>query len=170
MKQRKACRQLIIFANYELYTYIYLNSALYCLVFQQAVLSRSQILNSNRTLQDLRKRILTSRKALDSFVLTYKQQIEKVSDLQTKKIGSEDLVKRFENNNEEYLKIKQTVKQEVSSILSNAKPLLRLALDSIIESIRNEPVKYSSLFYYYNNMTVLIPIWLPTASPELMVL
>ena len=74
-------------------------------------------LNSNRTLQDLRKQISTSRKALDSCVLTYGQQIE----LQSKKVGLEDLVKGFEKNNEEYLKIKQTIKQEVSSILSNAK-------------------------------------------------
>jgi FkbM family methyltransferase len=39
----------------------------------------------------------------------------------------------------------------VSSILSNAKVLLRLALDSLIGSIRNDPVKYSPLIYYCND-------------------
>jgi hypothetical protein len=39
----------------------------------------------------------------------------------------------------------------VSSILSNAKSLLRLALDSLIESVRNDPAKYSSLIYNCNN-------------------
>jgi hypothetical protein len=39
----------------------------------------------------------------------------------------------------------------VSSILSNAKSFLRLALDSLIESVRNDPVKYSPLIYYCNN-------------------
>ena len=64
----------------------------------------------------------------------------------------EDLVRRFENNNEEYLKINQTVKDKVGSTLSDGKGLLRLALYSLIESIRNEPVKYGSLIcYYYNN-------------------
>ena len=39
----------------------------------------------------------------------------------------------------------------MSSILSNAKVLLRLALDSLFESVRNDPVKYSPLIYYCNN-------------------
>jgi len=71
----------------------------------------SRKLNSNRTLQDLRKRISTSRKALDACILTHQQQIEKISELQSKKVVLEALVKRFENNNEEYLKIKQTVRK-----------------------------------------------------------
>jgi hypothetical protein len=108
-------------------------------------------LNSNKDLQDLKNQILNSRKLLDSCDLTYKQQAEKIAYLQSKKIGLEDLVKRFENNNEEYLKINQTVKDKVSSILSDGKGLLRLALYSVMESIRNEPVKYSSLICYNNN-------------------
>jgi archaellum component FlaC len=71
----------------------------------------SRKLNSNRTLQDLRKQISNSRKALDACILTHKQQIEKISELQSKKVGLEALVIRFENNNEEYLKIKQTVRK-----------------------------------------------------------
>jgi archaellum component FlaC len=108
-------------------------------------------LNSNKDLQDLRKRILNSRNALDSCNLTYRQQAEKLASLQSKKIALENLVNQFENNNEEYLKIHQTVKDKVGSTLSDGKGLLRLALYSLIESIRNEPVKYSSLIYY-NNM------------------
>jgi transposase len=111
-------------------------------------------LNSNKTLQDLRKRISTSRNALDACVLTHKQQIEKISELQSKKIELEELVTRFENNSEEYLKINQTIRENVSSILSNAKSLLRLALDSLIESVRNDPVKYSPLIYCNNNMSM----------------
>ena len=38
----------------------------------------------------------------------------------------------------------------MSSILSDGKGLLRLTLYSLIESIRNEPVKYSSLIYNNN--------------------
>jgi hypothetical protein len=108
-------------------------------------------LNSNKDLQDLKNQILNSRKLLDSCDLTYKQQAEKIAYLQTKRIALEDLVRRFENNNKEYLKINQTVKDKVDSILSDGKVLLRLALYSLIESIRNEPVKYSSLICYHNN-------------------
>jgi hypothetical protein len=49
------------------------------------------------------------------------------------------------------LKINQTVKDKASSVLSDGKGLLRLALYSVMESIRNEPIKYSPLIYYYNN-------------------
>jgi hypothetical protein len=108
-------------------------------------------LNLNRNLQDLKNQISTLRKTLGFCDLTYKQQAEKIAYLQSKKIGLEDLVRRFENNNEEYLKINQTVKDKVSSILSDGKGLLRLALYSLMESIRNEPVKYSSLICYHNN-------------------
>jgi transposase len=105
-------------------------------------------LNSNRTLQDLKNRILNARKLLDSCDLTYKQQAEKIAGLQGKRVALEDLVRRFENNNEEYVKINQTIKDKVSSILSDGKVLLGLALYSVMESIRNEPVKYSSLICY----------------------
>ena len=115
-------------------------------------------LNSNRTLQDLKNQILNSRKLLDSCDLTYKQQAEKISNQQSKKIALEDLVRQFENNNEEYLKINQTVKDKVSSILSDGKGLSRLALYSLIESIRNEPIKYSSLICYHkNNNNISLP-------------
>jgi chromosome segregation ATPase len=108
-------------------------------------------LNSNKDLQDLRKQISTSRNVLDSCDLTYRQLAEKIAGLQAKRNALEDLVRRFENNNAEYLKINQTVKDKVGSTLSDGKGLLRLALYSLIESIRNEPVKFSSLVYSSNN-------------------
>jgi hypothetical protein len=83
--------------------------------------------------------ISTLRKTLDSCVLIYKQHAEKIAGLQAKRIALEELVRRFENNNEEYLKINQTVKDKVSSILSDGKLLIRLALHSLMASIRNEP-------------------------------
>ena len=69
-------------------------------------------------------------------------------------IALEDLVRRFEDNNGEYLKIHQTVKDKVGSTLSDGKGLLRLALYSLIESIRKEPVKYSSLIYNSNSISL----------------
>jgi transposase len=105
-------------------------------------------LNLNNNLQDLKNQISTLRKTLGFCDLTHKEQIEKIACLQAKRIALEDLVRRFENNNEEYLKINQTVKDKASSILSDGKVLLRLALYSVMESMRNEPVKYSSLICY----------------------
>jgi hypothetical protein len=54
----------------------------------------------------------------------------------------EGLVAHFENNNEEHLKIRN---QKV--LCQDRKALLKLALLSISESIRNDPEKYSSLIF-----------------------
>jgi hypothetical protein len=59
----------------------------------------------------------------------------------------EGLIAPFENNNEEYLNIRKTVEEKVLSTLSDRKALLKLALLSISESIRNSPEKYSPLIF-----------------------
>jgi len=57
----------------------------------------------------------------------------------------EALIRQFENNNKQYLKIRTTVEEKVRDILSNRKKLLESAALSIVESIRKNPEKYSSL-------------------------
>jgi len=49
-----------------------------------------------------------------------------------------------------YIKIRNTVEQKVHSVLSDKKMLLKLALLSLIESIRSNPGKYTSLIYHNN--------------------
>jgi hypothetical protein len=60
----------------------------------------------------------------------------------------QSLVRHFENNNEEYAKIKNTVEEKVHSILSDRRMVLKLALLSLIESMKNDPDKYSRLIYH----------------------
>ena len=55
----------------------------------------------------------------------------------------ETVISRFKSNNEEYLKIKNTVEEEISRFLKDGKVLLQFALASIIESIRRNPDKYN---------------------------
>jgi hypothetical protein len=87
-------------------------------------------------------------KRLDSIHLDCEKELAQRHQLYQKRIKQEDLVKHFENNNEVYIKIRKTVEEKVISILSDAKPLLRIALLSISESMRKEPDKYSSLIYH----------------------
>ena len=61
--------------------------------------------------------------------------------------GLAKMVRRFKRKNEEYLKIKTTVEQEVTRILLDGKGLLNLAFYSLMESMRKDPDKYSSLIY-----------------------
>jgi hypothetical protein len=59
----------------------------------------------------------------------------------------ESIVRHFQNNNEEYVKIRNTVEQKVIGILSDRRMVLKLALLSLIESMRKDSYKYSSLIY-----------------------
>src|ERR1041385_8896693 len=64
-------------------------------------------------------------------------------------------VRAFQNNNEEYIKIRNTVEEKVNSILSDKKMVLKLALLSFTESMRKDPDKYSHLIH--NNNTSSTP-------------
>ena len=55
----------------------------------------------------------------------------------------ETVISRFKSNNEEYLKIKNTVEEEISRFLKDGKVLLQFALASVIEAIRRNPDKYN---------------------------
>ena len=76
-----------------------------------------------------------------------------MGELYEKMIRLEALVDDFQDNNEEYLKIIKTVGEEVLSVISNVKVLLRYALLSMTESIRNDPERFRSIF---NNVSSMI--------------
>src|SRR5262249_7590219 len=70
---------------------------------------------------------------------------EKLADLRTKRMEDESLVRHFENNNEEYVKIGKTVHEKVRAALSDRKKLLGIVASFMIESILENPKRYSSL-------------------------
>jgi hypothetical protein len=104
--------------------------------------------NSARLFQELTDQIATLHKRLDSIRLDYEKEMSRLQGLQQQRMKLEAVVRQFENSNEVYIKIRKTVEEKVVSILSDAKPLLRIALLSITESIRKDPSKYNSLIYH----------------------
>jgi hypothetical protein len=83
--------------------------------------------------------------------LDYEKEMERFWHLKKEIMKQEGSVKHFENSNEVYyIKIRKTVEEKVNSILSNSKMLLKLAVLSLIESIRNDPDKYSALIFCDN--------------------
>jgi hypothetical protein len=74
----------------------------------------------------------------------------------------EALVSRFKSNNEEYLKIKQRVEEEVRSVLTDGKVLLQFALTSVIEAFRRNPGKYNN---FLANNTSSSSSTTPTQEP-----
>ena len=57
------------------------------------------------------------------------------------------LLRQFKNSDEEYLKIRYAAKQAVESVLSDRRQLLKLALLSLIESLRADPIKFNFLVH-----------------------
>lgn len=104
--------------------------------------------NSARDLQQLNEHITMVNKTRDSVRLDYEKEMDQLRSLQQQRIKQEAIVKHFENNNEEYAKIKKTVEEKVHSVLSDRKMVLKLALLSLIESMRKDPDKYSQLIYH----------------------
>ena len=113
--------------------------------------------NSARESSQLINQIIMMRKTLDSTRLDYEKEMERLGHLQQKRIKQEDLIKHFENNNEEYLNIRKTVEEKVISILSNSKMLLKLALLSLSESMRKDPDKFNAFIFCDNKSSSSTP-------------
>ncbi|HKG87867.1 MAG TPA: hypothetical protein VKA95_06035 [Nitrososphaeraceae archaeon] len=111
-------------------------------------LLESKKLEQDRTLNDLQDQIDGYKRMLEWLRTSYHEEEANVDQLEQEKIRLKRFVKRFKDNNEEYLKIKKTVIQQVTSILFDIKGLLRLSLVSLMESIRRDPQRYSKLIYY----------------------
>jgi hypothetical protein len=67
-----------------------------------------------------------------------------------RKIRLEGLVDNFQNNNEEYIKIRNTAEEKVHNVLSDRRMLLKVALLSLTESMRKDPDKFNAYIFYDN--------------------
>src|SRR5215207_6070431 len=111
-------------------------------------LLESRKLEEHRILNDLHDQIDASKRMLEWLKTSCEEEEAKLNQLESEKIRLKRLVKRFKENDEEYLKIKKTVIQQVTSLLFDVKGLLRQSLSSLMESMRADPQRYSKLIYY----------------------
>lgn len=107
--------------------------------------------NSTMIFQGLNDQIMSLGKTFKSITLDCEKEEERLHDLQRKRMKQEALVKHFENNNEEYIKIIKSIESKVHDSLSDKNAFLKLALFSLIESMRSNPDKYTQLIYHKNN-------------------
>ncbi|MGB8035600.1 MAG: hypothetical protein WCF03_17435 [Nitrososphaeraceae archaeon] len=84
---------------------------------------------------------------LEYYRVACRREIANFESLRDRRMKVEALATHFESNNSEYVKINRSVEEKVHATLSNVKVLLSLALFCIIESIKENPDKYSPLFY-----------------------
>jgi hypothetical protein len=92
--------------------------------------------------------IASARALLNSYHELCERKRQEAESLNNEISRLEALVSRFKSNNEEYLKIKQRVEEEVRSVLTDSKVLLQFALAAVIEAIRRNPGKYNNILLY----------------------
>jgi hypothetical protein len=109
--------------------------------------------NSTMILQELSNQISELSNTRDSYRSSCEGERRQMVELHQKMIRLEALVDNFQNNSEEYIKITRAVEYKVLGVLSNGKVLLRCALLSITESIRNDPERYRLIFYKSPSIT-----------------
>ena len=103
--------------------------------------------NLIRIIQDYDNQITGLGKSFDNYCRLCQEEEEKLSHIQRQRLKEECLVNYFENNNEEYLRIKNAIEDKAYTILSNGASLLKLAVACVIHSIRSNPEQYASLMY-----------------------
>jgi hypothetical protein len=106
-----------------------------------------------RNLSQLNNQITTTTKLLNSFRVSCKRERMEIENLYNEKIRIANLVTHFKSNNEEYLKIKQAAEENVKSVLTDNKLLLKFATLSVIESLRSNPELYNFVIHDNSNNT-----------------
>jgi hypothetical protein len=96
----------------------------------------------------LNNQIASTTRLLNSYRISCIKERSEIRKLYIEKARIENLVTQFKNNNEEYLnKIKQAAYEEVKSLLTDSKLLLKFAIFSVIESLRSNPKLYDFISY-----------------------
>jgi hypothetical protein len=92
-----------------------------------------------------------SEKMLKYLETERQEKEDNVDQLESEKIGLKQLVKQFKHNDQEYQKIERKVQSKITNLLSGGKNVLRVALDSLMKSMRKDPQKYINLIYNNQN-------------------
>ena len=108
-------------------------------------------LEAEKTLNDLFHQIDSLENMVEWLQTSCQEEEDSLDELEQKKIRLKRLVKQFKENDAEYLMIKRTVQNKVSNLLLDGKGILKVALNSLMESMRANPQKYRDLINYNRN-------------------
>ena len=100
-----------------------------------------------RIMQEYERQVSALEKSFGNYCRLCREEKNKLVNLQKKGLKAEVLVNHFENNDKEYLKIKNAAEEKVCSTLSNGGALLKLAVSSVIQSIINNPECFQLIVY-----------------------
>jgi hypothetical protein len=108
--------------------------------------SNRQAAKDFQQLTDLKLRDHKTLEENDYAISQQKREIEKLNIEKTRLENSTNYIRL---NNETCINIKQIVKQQIESIVSDPRRLLRLSLASLFESSRKHPGKFQTLYYIH---------------------
>src|SRR5919106_1017007 len=74
-------------------------------------------------------------------------QKREIENLNIEKTRLENIIDSIQLNNETYVRIKQTVKQEIENHILKPRQLIKCALASLFESSRKHPGKFQTVYY-----------------------
>jgi hypothetical protein len=101
--------------------------------------------SSARIIQDYDTQIAALGKRFADTCLACQEEGDNLLAFQQKRAKLEAFVRNFENNDPGYIKISNAIEEKAGAKFSNLKDILRIAVLSVTESIRNNPDKYSAL-------------------------
>src|SRR5918912_693338 len=111
----------------------------------------SIVKTKSEELQDINSLKTDAIKNLDSIKLEYRREMALLQGLQQQREKLEAFVHNYKNNDEEYIKVIKSIENNINDSLSDKKPFLKLAIFSLIHSMRNNTDKYASLIYHNND-------------------
>ncbi len=107
----------------------------------------SRSLEASRTFQQLTGDISEKHEILNQYRSSCKEERLELAKFRLQREKLESVVRHFHDNNESLQRIKELVKQIIEQRLINHRHVLLIALQSIIDSCRRDPVKFSILYY-----------------------
>lgn len=104
-------------------------------------------LGAAETIQELNNEVMHLSKTVEYHKSECQEQESKKRILYLKKIRLESVMQQLQKS-PEYDRIVQVVKQQMKNVIGEDKQLLKLAFDSLIESLLRDPFRLQSLFEY----------------------
>jgi hypothetical protein len=101
--------------------------------------------------QNLNGQIRDKRESLEAIKLESVREAALLQGLRQQTAKVQTFVYNYKNNNEEYIEVIKSIENKISDFLSDKKTFLKIAIISVIESMRNDPEKYSALVYHNND-------------------
>jgi hypothetical protein len=110
----------------------------------------SIITDKSKELRNLNGQIRNKEESLQAIKSECRREAALLEGLRQQSAKVQTFVYNYKNNDEEYVEVTKSIENKISDLLSNKKTFLKIAIISVIESMRNNPEKYSALVYHNN--------------------